>query len=155
VQIEIFDPAMCCSTGVCGPSVDPALARFAADLDILASSGVTVRRFNLGQEPQAFAQNEQVRELLTTTGESALPIIFTDGDLRSAGRFPTRDELAEWTKSPIATPSVESTSDADADAVETSCCSSSEVGSADAVACCSASEPLTMGKKTSTSTSCC
>jgi hypothetical protein len=151
VQIEVFDPAMCCSTGVCGPSVDPALARFAADLDGLASSGVSVRRFNLGQEPLAFAQNEQVRELLTTTGESALPIVFTDGDLRSAGRFPTRDELAEWTKTPIATPSMESTSDAE----KTSCCSSDDDGASDAAACCSASEPLAMGKKSSTSTSCC
>jgi len=25
--IEIFDPAMCCSSGVCGPSVDPKLVR--------------------------------------------------------------------------------------------------------------------------------
>lgn len=153
MQIEVFDPAMCCSTGVCGPSVDPALARFAADLDMIASSGVTVRRFNLGQEPLAFAQNEQVRELLTTTGESVLPIIFTDGDLRSAGRFPTRDELAEWTQTPIAAPSVESTSDADA--VETSCCSSGEVGAADAAGCCAPSEFVMMGKRSSTSTSCC
>ena len=151
MQIEVFDPAMCCSTGVCGPSVDPALARFAADLDALASSGVTVHRFNLGQEPLAFAQNEQVRELLTATGESALPIIFTDGDLRSAGRFPTRDELAEWTRTPIAAPSVASTSDA----VETSCCSSDDVGASDAAGCCALPESVTMGKKSSTTTSCC
>jgi hypothetical protein len=153
VQIEVFDPAMCCSTGVCGPSVDPALARFAADLDALASSGATVRRFNLGQEPLAFAQNEQVRELLTTTGESALPIIFTDGDLRSAGRFPTRDELAEWTRTPIPAPSVESTSDAGS--AETSCCSSDDVGACDAAGCCAPSESVTMGNKSSTTTSCC
>ncbi len=25
--IEIFDPAMCCSTGVCGPSIDTELMR--------------------------------------------------------------------------------------------------------------------------------
>ena len=28
-KIEIFDPAMCCSTGVCGPGVDPELLRMA------------------------------------------------------------------------------------------------------------------------------
>ena len=28
--VRVFDPAMCCSTGVCGPSVDPQLARFSA-----------------------------------------------------------------------------------------------------------------------------
>lgn len=26
VKLQVFDPAMCCSTGVCGPSVDPAPA---------------------------------------------------------------------------------------------------------------------------------
>ncbi len=153
VQIEVFDPAMCCSTGVCGPSVDPALARFGADLDELASSGVSVRRFNLGQEPLAFAENEHVRELLTTTGESTLPIVFTDGDLRSVGRFPTRAELAQWTNTSIVTRPLEST--LDADAVETSCCSSNEEGTVDAAAWCATSESIVMGQKSPTTTSCC
>jgi hypothetical protein len=47
MKIQIFDPAMCCSTGVCGPSVDPELVRFAADLDWLARQGVEVERYNL------------------------------------------------------------------------------------------------------------
>ena len=57
VTIRVFDPAMCCSTGVCGPSVDPELARFAADLDWLKKQGVTVERFNLSQQPAAFADD--------------------------------------------------------------------------------------------------
>lgn len=153
MQIEVFDPAMCCSTGVCGPSVDPALARFAADLDQLASSGVSVRRFNLGQEPLAFAENEHVRELLTTTGEAALPIVFTDGSLRSVGRFPTRDELALWTSTAIESHSMEST--LNANAVETSCCSSSDNEISDEATCCTTSESVAMGQKTGTPTSCC
>lgn len=32
-SIEIFEPALCCSTGVCGPEVDESLVRFAADVD--------------------------------------------------------------------------------------------------------------------------
>ena len=54
MRLEVFDPAMCCSTGVCGPSPNPALAPFAADLDWVAAQGVGVRRYNLGQEPGAF-----------------------------------------------------------------------------------------------------
>lgn len=34
-KIEIFDPAMCCSTGVCGPSVNPELIRVAAVVENL------------------------------------------------------------------------------------------------------------------------
>lgn len=96
MKLEVFDPAMCCSTGVCGPSVDPALAAFAADLGWVASTGAEVRRYNLGQEPGAFAGNEQVRTLLQDKGEDALPVVFVDGEFRSSGRYPTRDELAGW-----------------------------------------------------------
>jgi hypothetical protein len=53
VTIRVFDPAMCCSTGVCGPSVDPDLARFAADVDWLQKQGVKVERFNLSAPARA------------------------------------------------------------------------------------------------------
>lgn len=95
--IEVFDPAMCCSTGVCGPSVDPALARFASDLDWLTDQGASVRRFNLGQEPGAFADNETVRALLHSEGEESLPVVLVDGEKRSSGRYPSRDELVDLT----------------------------------------------------------
>ena len=58
MKLEVFDPAMCCSTGVCGPSVPPALARFAGDLEWLAGKGVEVRRYNLTHEPQAFVASD-------------------------------------------------------------------------------------------------
>jgi AhpD family alkylhydroperoxidase len=96
MKLEVFDPAMCCSTGVCGPSVDPALAAFAADLDWLAAQGVDVSRHNLGQEPGLFADADAVRDLLHERGEAALPVLMVDGAVRSAGTYPTRDELAAW-----------------------------------------------------------
>jgi len=58
--VRVFDPAMCCSTGVCGPSVDPQLARFSADLDWLTSQGVAVERFNLAQQPAAFRRLRRI-----------------------------------------------------------------------------------------------
>ena len=62
--LQVFDPPMCCATGVCGPTVDPDVVQFAADLDWLASRGVTIRRFNLAQEPTSFAENAAVKTLL-------------------------------------------------------------------------------------------
>ena len=85
---------MCCSTGVCGPDVDPKLVRFAADLKWLAEQGVTVERFNLTQTPIAFAENEVVRATLTEKGEAGLPLIVVDGKTAVSGSYPTRDELA-------------------------------------------------------------
>ena len=94
MKLEVFDPAMCCSSGVCGPSVDPALARFAGDAEWLSARGVAVERFNLAQQPGAFAASAVVREALQARGESCLPLILVDGAIVSEGVYPERAELA-------------------------------------------------------------
>ena len=94
-QLEVFDPAMCCSTGVCGPNPDPVLPRFAADLHWLASQGVLVERYNLAQQPQAFVANETVKAALAEYGNECLPLILADGMVVSRGAYPTRGGLAQ------------------------------------------------------------
>lgn len=94
--IQVFDPPMCCSTGVCGPTVDPRLARFAADIDWLVGQGADVQRFNLSQQTAAFAQDGAVRSALEKQGEAALPLVKVDGEIRISGEYPSRDEMAEW-----------------------------------------------------------
>jgi len=93
--VRVFDPAMCCSTGVCGPSVDPVLVRFAADVEWLKSKGVKVERVNLSQQPQAFVSNPVVRSLLEKEGTECLPLILIDDQVAFKGGYPTRAEMAE------------------------------------------------------------
>jgi hypothetical protein len=95
--LQVFDPAMCCSTGVCGPTVDPVLPRFAADLEWLKSEGIAVERFNLAQQPAAFISNAEVNGLLATEGTDCLPLILVDGRVVSRGSYPSRQQLAGWT----------------------------------------------------------
>lgn len=94
--VQVFDPAMCCSTGVCGPSVDPSLTRFAADLDWVKNQGATVTRFNLAQQPADFAADPDVKSALEVSFDGALPLIKVDGAVKSKGRYPDRAELAAW-----------------------------------------------------------
>jgi hypothetical protein len=96
-KVEVFDPPMCCSTGVCGPTVDPALVRFAADLHWLANQRFAVERYNLAQQPQAFAASEVVKTALKQHGNECLPLILLNGSIVSEGRYPTREELARLT----------------------------------------------------------
>lgn len=103
-SVEVFDPAMCCSTGVCGPSVDPGLAQFAGDLEALAAAGVKVARANLSQEPGRFVTTPAVAALLAERGDGALPAVLVDGQVRCAGRYPSREELAVWTASTLDQP---------------------------------------------------
>ncbi len=92
-KLEVFDPAMCCPTGVCGVDVDPALVQFAADLKWVESQGVAVSRYNLGQEPQAFAANPAVIQEMQA-GMDRLPILVVDGQIVAAGLYPSRAQLA-------------------------------------------------------------
>lgn len=93
VTIRIFDPAMCCPTGVCGPSIEPDLARFAADVDWLQKQGVQVERYNLSSQPAAFVSTPGVKEALAR-GNDVLPLILVDDRIASEGSYPSRETLA-------------------------------------------------------------
>jgi len=93
--IAVYDPPMCCSTGVCGPEADPDLARLAALLSDATKRGVLVERYNLAHEPMKFLAHPEVKPLLDA--EDGLPAIFVDGKLVLNGRLPSADELNAWT----------------------------------------------------------
>ncbi len=93
---QVFDPALCCSTGGCGVEVDQALVSFSADVDWAQALGAKIERFNLAQQPMAFAENPAVKAALERNGLEALPLILLDGQVVLSGRYPTRDELVGW-----------------------------------------------------------
>jgi hypothetical protein len=93
-HLDVFDPPMCCSSGVCGTSVDPLVAAFAADVNWLASRGVSVSRYNLAQDPQAFVVHPLVNDLLQREGDACLPLVIANGEIVASGGYPGRDELA-------------------------------------------------------------
>lgn len=101
MKIEIYDPAMCCSTGVCGPNVDPELVRIQEALRQIQKQvpDVTVVRFGLSSDPQAFVANSAVAELLKSEGPECLPLTFVDGKLVSKGGYPRNEELQVTLKS--------------------------------------------------------
>ncbi|OYW75676.1 MAG: hypothetical protein B7Z37_12355 [Verrucomicrobia bacterium 12-59-8] len=95
-SIQVYDPPMCCSTGICGTDIDPDLVNFAAMLAQFQTAGIKVERYNLGQQPMGFAQNDAVKALMIAEGTAVLPLIFWDGRLHLKGRYPTKDERPEW-----------------------------------------------------------
>ena len=96
--IQIFDPPMCCPTGICGTDIDPELVDFAAMLTQLSQKGVKVERYNLGQQPMAFVQNPAVKTLLDKEGTAALPLILVGGEVYVKGRYLTEDERATFSR---------------------------------------------------------
>jgi hypothetical protein len=111
-KIHVFDPALCCSTGVCGVDVDQALVSFSADVDWAKQNGARIERFNLAQQPMAFVENTTAKGFLERSGQEGLPLILVDGEIALAGRYPNRAELARWAD----------LAEAPADAKATGCC---------------------------------
>lgn len=95
-NIRIFEPAMCCATGLCGPSIDPELLRISTLLSSLKEKGIVVERYNLTSHPQVFAQNEAVKELLSKHGTAILPVTTSGDYVVLTGRYPTNQEVLAW-----------------------------------------------------------
>ncbi len=95
LKLEVFDPPMCCATGICGNNVDPKLVTFASDLEWLKKQGVDVVRHGLSFEPNEFVKNEAVKTTLQTDGNDCLPIIYVENKIVSKACYPSRQKLAE------------------------------------------------------------
>lgn len=99
-KMIIFDPAMCCSTGVCGPGVDPELLRVSTVLNSLKSRGILVERYNLTSNPQIFVDNKVINEILNRDGVEVLPVTIVDGKIVKTKAYPSNKELCELLEIP-------------------------------------------------------
>ena len=93
VKLEVFDPPMCCSSGVCGPIVDKKLVQFSAALEWLRNQGVQVERYNPSHQYEAFAGNATVVKAVNEHGTSCLPLLLLNGEIVSNNNYPSREEL--------------------------------------------------------------
>ncbi|MYM42005.1 arsenite efflux transporter metallochaperone ArsD [Duganella qianjiadongensis] len=96
VTIQVFEPALYCSSGVCGLDVDAQLLAFSADTDWARLNGMQLERYNLAQQPMAFADSAVVKRFLERSGADALPLILVEGEVALTGRYPRREDLARW-----------------------------------------------------------
>ncbi|CFQ45534.1 arsenical resistance operon trans-acting repressor [Yersinia aleksiciae] len=99
--LTVFDPAMCCSTGVCGTDIDQVLVDFSADVQWLKQRGIQVDRYNLAQQPMSFVQNVKAKAFLEASGAEGLPLLLLDEEMVMAGRYPKRADLARWFGIPL------------------------------------------------------
>ena len=97
--VEIFDPPLCCPTGICGPTVDPALLDAQEAILRVQSEfngRVRVERYALGQQPGKFMQQPEVVARLKAQGVATLPITVVCGRAVKERAYPTYEELRTW-----------------------------------------------------------
>jgi len=95
MKIEMYDPAMCCSSGLCGPALDPVLVKMNDAVLALKKQGVEVERFNLTQQPKAYMDNKIIADLLHKNGKKILPIIMLDGQVFRTGEYPSYEDICK------------------------------------------------------------
>jgi len=93
--VEIFDPPMCCPTGVCGPTIDPALLDVNEMILTLQGEGVPVARYQMASHAQAFVNNREVFRLVREKQLAALPITVVSGRILKVGAYPTLAEVRD------------------------------------------------------------
>ena len=92
-EVEIFDPPMCCPTGLCGPTLDQTLLDVSEMIVALKAASVTVERYQMTSHPTAFINNMDVMRLVRERQMDALPITLVGGKVIKVGAYPTRAEI--------------------------------------------------------------
>lgn len=93
--IRIYEPALCCDTGVCGAEIDQSLVTVTADVRSLQELGADITRHNLANDPTAFTDDETVRAFMHTMGSKGLPLTVVDGVTVATGTYPSREVLRD------------------------------------------------------------
>ncbi len=122
-KMQIFEPAMCCSTGLCGVGVDPELLRISTVLNKLEKKGIIIDRFNLNNAPQEFVTNTRINEFINTQGVEGLPVTMLDGEIVITGRYPTNEEFANLLELPLDSINDSPKASGDCGCTGGSCCS--------------------------------
>jgi hypothetical protein len=91
--VEIFDPPMCCPTGLCGPALDQTLLNVSEMITSLQAEGLRVERYQMTSHPHVFMNNSEVMRLVREQQMAALPITAVRGRIIKAGAYPTLTEL--------------------------------------------------------------
>ncbi|PKN10709.1 MAG: arsenical resistance operon transcriptional repressor ArsD [Deltaproteobacteria bacterium HGW-Deltaproteobacteria-7] len=95
-ELIIYEGAMCCSTGVCGPEPDQTLIAFNETLKRLQTEygdQLTIMRASLTFNSLIFLSHPEIARLVKESGPEILPITTINGDLIARRKYLTYAEL--------------------------------------------------------------
>ncbi len=96
-QLTLYEEAMCCSTGVCGPDPDDELVEVSAALDQLDDEfeDVEISRANMQHNIDQFLETQRIYDLVQEHGPSILPITVVDDEIIAREEYLDYNELAQ------------------------------------------------------------
>lgn len=95
-SIKIYEPVMCCNTGVSGVGIDSELMRMSKLMKIFMKHNLDVKRLDLSKTPKEFMENNEVMNLIKENKSDMLPITVVDNKIVLSGRYPSNEEFADF-----------------------------------------------------------
>jgi hypothetical protein len=95
-ELIIYEGAMCCSTGVCGPEPDQNLIVFSETLKRLQNEygeGLSIMRASLTFNSLVFMAHPEIARLVKENGPGVLPITTVNGEIVAGQKYLKYDEL--------------------------------------------------------------
>ncbi|EPH11268.1 arsenite efflux transporter metallochaperone ArsD [Myroides odoratimimus] len=95
-EVKIYDPALCCPTGLCGVNIDPELMRIAVVIENLKKKGILIERFNLRDNPQVYVDTKVVNDFIQKESIDNFPITTLNGVIVLTKSYPSNKQISEW-----------------------------------------------------------
>jgi len=95
-ELIIYEGAMCCATGVCGPEPDRELIAFNETVKRLQSeydARLKIIRASLTFNSLIFLAHAEIAQLVKENGPGILPITTIDGEIIAGQRYLKYEEL--------------------------------------------------------------
>lgn len=94
--LEIFEPSLCCESGICGPEPDKVLIELQNTIQLLKKAGVETKRYAINQAPLVFVKNNLVKDFIKANGPGKLPLVILDNKIIKSEGYPSIDELKKF-----------------------------------------------------------
>jgi hypothetical protein len=95
-ELIIYEGAMCCSTGICGPEPDQNLIVFSETMKRLQNEygeRLTVMRASLTFNSLVFMAHPEIARLVKENGPGVLPITTVNGEIVAGQKYLKYEEL--------------------------------------------------------------
>jgi disulfide oxidoreductase YuzD len=94
-ELIVYEGAMCCASGVCGPEPDRELIEFNETLKKLTREfdGLKITRASLTFNALLFSVNKEVLQLVKENGQEILPITTINGEIVAKQKYLKYSEL--------------------------------------------------------------
>lgn len=96
IELAIYDPPMCCPTGLCGPELDVELLAIKENLMKLGKEfgeQLTTTRYMLTNDGPKFMEHPEIMQDMQNQGIEVLPVTTVNGKVVKKGAYPDFEEL--------------------------------------------------------------